>query len=253
VPVPVRDIGNAVAVAAGSEHSVALLDDGTIRTWGSGEYGIPGNGVLETRAGYDHFAPARVIGIDNAERISTAGKAIFALLKGGSIRAWGSNILPLGAKGALGTAENQTTAVPTPVQGITTAVDVVATGGGGVALLADGTLRAWGSGYGTGHRPQDQATNVPVTVEGVRGAIAISPNMVLMPDGSVRDFPLPPSWATPKFTNAVAIASGGPNRMALLADGRLVAWGHPRWYPKGMVTLATLGADTVRECAARPR
>jgi len=153
----------------------------------------------------------------------------------------------------LGTVENQTTAVPTPVQGISNAVDVVATGGGGAALLADGTLRAWGSGYGSGHRPQDQATNKPVMVEGIRGAIALSPNMVLLPDGSVRDFPLQPSWATPKLTNAVAIASGGPNRFALLADGQLVAWGHKRWYPNGMVTLATLGPDTARQCAARPR
>lgn len=133
------------------------------------------------------------------------------------------------------------------------AVDVVATGGGGAALLADGTLRAWGSGYGPGHRPRDQATNKPVMVEGIRGAIVLSPNMVLMPDGSVRDFPFQPSWATPKLTNAVAIASGGPNRFALLADGQLVAWGHKRWYPNGMVTLATLGPDTARRCAARPR
>ena len=164
--------------------------------------------------GYNHFAPAKVIGIDSAVKISTGGNYIFALLKDGSIRAWGNNNLPLGAKGVLGTVDNQTTAIPTPVQGISNAVDVVATGGGGAALLADGTLRAWGGGYGPGHRPQDQATNKPVTVEGIRGAIAISPNMVLMPDGSVRDFPSQPSWTTPKLTNAVAIASGGPNRFA---------------------------------------
>jgi alpha-tubulin suppressor-like RCC1 family protein len=59
LPVPVREIGNAVAVAAGGEFSAALLADGTIRTWGSGEYGIPGDGVMEARMGYDHLAPAR--------------------------------------------------------------------------------------------------------------------------------------------------------------------------------------------------
>ena len=171
----------------------------------------------------------------------------------GSIRAWGNNNLPLGAKGVLGTADNQTTAVPTPVQGISNALDVVATGGGGAALLADGTLRAWGGGYGPGHRPMDQATNKPVTVEGIRGAIALSRNMVLMADGSVRDFPSQPSWVTPKMTDAVAIASEGPNRLALLADGRLIAWGHKRWYPDVVVTRATLGQETARQCAALPR
>jgi alpha-tubulin suppressor-like RCC1 family protein len=77
--------------------------------------------------------------------------------------------------------------------------------------------------------------------------------MVLMPDGSVRDFPSQPSWTTPKLTNAVAIASDGINRFALLSDGRLIAWGHKRFYPNGMVTLATLGPETARQCAARPR
>jgi alpha-tubulin suppressor-like RCC1 family protein len=171
-PVPVREIGNAVAVAAGGEFSAALLADGTIRTWGSGEYGIPGDGVLEARMGYDHLAPAKVLGIDSAMKISAGGNYAFALLKDGTIRAWGNNNLPLGAKGVLGTVENQTTAVTTPVQGISNAVDMVATGGGGAALLADGTLRAWGGGYGTGHRPQDQATNKPVVVEGIRGPMA---------------------------------------------------------------------------------
>lgn len=253
LPVPVREIGNAIAVSAGSDHSVALLTDGTIRTWGWGEYGIPGDGVMQARMGYDHLAPTKVVGIESAAKISAGGTSVFALLKDGTIRAWGNNTLPLGAKGVLGTADNQTTAVPTPVQGISTAVDVVATGAGGAALLADGTLRGWGGGYGTGHRPQDQATNKPVTVEGIRGPIAISPSMVLLADGSVRDFPFQPSWATPKLTNAVAIASGGPNRFALLADGRLIAWGHKRWYPNGAVTLAMLGQETARQCAARPR
>ncbi len=110
--------------------------------------------------GYDHLAPAKVLGIDSAMKISAGGNYAFALLKDGTIRAWGNNNLPLGAKGVLGTVENQTTAVPTPVQGISNAVDVVATGGGGAALLADGTLRAWGGGYVPGivHRTRPRTS-----------------------------------------------------------------------------------------------
>jgi hypothetical protein len=90
-----------------------------------------------------------------------------------------------------------------------------------------------------------------VPIEGIRGAIAISPFMALMRDGSVREFPYKPSWSTPDFRNAVAVASDGINRVALLADGRLMAWGHKRWYPNGPVTRATLGKETARSCAAK--
>ena len=254
-PVPVNEIGNAVAIATGGEHSVALLSDGTIRTWGIGVYGVPGDGVMQRNQSgeYDHLGPSKVVGITNAVAIDASGLSTFALLADGTIRAWGSNTLSLGAHGTLGTGNDDDVAVPTAVKGITNATAVVASGGGGVALLADGTLRGWGVGYGTGHRPKDQATNTPVPIEGVRGVIAISPFMALLRDGTVREFPYKPSWATPDYRNVVAVASDGVNRIALLADGRLMAWGLKQWYPTGPVMRAQLGAETAKSCAPRTR
>lgn len=214
---------------------------------------FPGDGSMQRNQSgeYDHLSPAKVVGINNAVAIAASGLSTFALLSDGTIRGWGSNTLSLGAHRTLGTGSDDDAAAPTPVKGITNAAAVVATGGGGVALLADGTLRGWGVGYGTGHRPKDQATNTPVPIEGIRGAIAISPYMALLKDGSVREFPYKPSWSTPDFTNVVSVASDGINRIALLADGRLMAWGHKRWYPSGPVMRANLGAETARSCAPR--
>jgi len=44
----------------------------------------------------------------------------------------------------------------------------------------------------------------------------------------------------------VAIASDAVNRLALLADGKLMAWGHKRWYTNGPILHAELGAETAR-------
>ncbi len=253
-PSPVRDITNAVAVAAGFGHSVALLADGTIRTWGYAAHGIQGNGDARQTAD-PHIVPGPVLGIDNAIQISANGYFTFALLKDGTIRAWGWNLMSNGVHGVLGTGSDEDTGTPLPVVGIKTAVAVASGSGVGAALLQDGTVRAWGYGYGpvpTG-RGRARASNTPVAIPGIRNAIAISPYMALLADGSVREFPDDWPWQTPPIQNAVAVASDHVNRVALLTDGTLMAWGRKEFYPKGPVTLAKFGAETAMQCAAGAR
>jgi alpha-tubulin suppressor-like RCC1 family protein len=254
-PVPVRDITSAVAVAAGAEHSVALLADGTIRTWGEGTYGTPGDGIYETSStsGRMRLAPTRVVGIDDAVAVAATGGVSFALLRDGSIRSWGRNDMTGYTHGILGTGSDASTATPLPVQGITNAVGVaVGTGGSAAAVLADGTVRAWGFGYGPRLANGFHAVNAPIPIAGIRDAIAISPYMALLRDGTVREFGARTwPWTTPKLTGVVAVASDHINRVALLADGKLVAWGLKQFYPDGLVVRGQLDAETARQCAAR--
>jgi len=250
-PAPVREITNAVAIAAGADHSVALLADSTIRTWGTGSRGVPGDG---SPASTTRSRPARVKGIDNAVAVDTrGGYATYAVLADGTIRAWGWNRLSATTLGALGSGTDvESTNVPLPVVGITNAIGVAA-GSGVAALMGDGTLRVWGFGYGPPAKRGLWASNTPLPMEGVRDAIAISPFMALLRDGTVREFGAREwPWATPKLPTAVvAVASDIVNRLALLADGKLIAWGHKRWYPNGPVLRGELGAETARQCAAR--
>ena len=83
--------------------------------------------------------------------------------------------------------------------------------------------------------------------------MAISPFMALLRDGTVREFtPGPTRWSTPALSGAVvAIASDHVNRLALLSDGKLVAWGRKEFYPDGLIVHAELGAETARQCDAR--
>jgi hypothetical protein len=54
----VSGLGGAVAVAAGNTHSVALLSDGTVRTWGGNTFGQLGDGTGLTRT-----LPVQVSGV----------------------------------------------------------------------------------------------------------------------------------------------------------------------------------------------
>ena len=246
-PAPVREITNAVAISAGADHSVALLADGTIRTWGTGAYGVPGDG---SPVSTPRFAPATVKGIDNAVAVVAKAYTTYALLADGAIRAWGSNRISATTLGALGTGTNvESTDVPLQVVGITNAIGVDA---GVAAVLADGTVRAWGGGYGPMPKRGLPASNTPLPIEGIRDAVAISRYMALLRDGTVREFGAREwPWPTPKLSNVVAVASDHVNRLALLADGKLIAWGHKQWYPNGPEVRGELGAETARQCAAR--
>ncbi|MFD4732678.1 hypothetical protein ACFWOY_18880 [Streptomyces sp. NPDC058423] len=58
VPVEVVGIRRAKDVAAGGRHSLALLENGTVRAWGSNSLGRLGNGTAA-----DSAVPVQVAGI----------------------------------------------------------------------------------------------------------------------------------------------------------------------------------------------
>src|SRR5207248_4277973 len=106
------DLSNAVAVAAGNSHSLALRADGTVVLWGV--YGSDGRSaatnVVAVAAGFAHS---------------------LALRSDGKVVAWGAN------------AAGQT-AVPAD---LTNAVAVVGGADYSLALRDDGTVVGWGQYY----------------------------------------------------------------------------------------------------------
>jgi alpha-tubulin suppressor-like RCC1 family protein len=50
VPVPVSGITNAIAISAGSNHTCAVLSEGTLQCWGWNDYGQLGNGTTTSSA-----------------------------------------------------------------------------------------------------------------------------------------------------------------------------------------------------------
>lgn len=76
VPKQIPNFGNVAAIAAGSNHSVALKTDGSVWCWGANTEGQCGDGSTNLR-----FAPARVSGLE------TVSSPIFNPPPGGFITA----------------------------------------------------------------------------------------------------------------------------------------------------------------------
>jgi len=83
-PVTVPGITNAVSVSAGAITGCAILDDGTVRCWGTNYYGALGDGS----SGSGTSGPVAVAGITNATSIK-AGYRSCAGLASGEVRCWG--------------------------------------------------------------------------------------------------------------------------------------------------------------------
>jgi hypothetical protein len=133
---------NVTDVAAGSrDHSIAVKSDGTVWTWGSSYEG----GKLGDGTTFDDAAtPVQVKDetgtgfLTNALSVAGGDDHTLAVMKDGTVRAWGYN-----GAGQLGdgTFADKSLPVQVKVNGVK-AVD----GGGNhtVALKSDGTVWAWG-------------------------------------------------------------------------------------------------------------
>ena len=77
-----------VAVVAGIEHSCALAADGTVRCWGSNQFGQLGTGQL---AQGPFAAPQQVAGVDDAVSIASGPFHTCVVLVDGRVQCWGRN------------------------------------------------------------------------------------------------------------------------------------------------------------------
>jgi len=114
-----------------------------------------------------------------------------ALLKNGTVVAWGSN-----SYGQLGDGNTEKSKTPVAVKGLTgvTAISVGAGGSHSLALLGSGTIVAWGNNqFGQLGDGTEENSDVPVAVSGLSGVSAIS--------------------------------AGGRHSLARMANGTVEAWG----------------------------
>ena len=214
-PLPVAGISTATEIAGGSIHSLALLSDGTVVSWGGNPWGQLGNGtptlkatvhngpVSRKIAGTGTLTPVAVPGLSNVVAVAAGTYHSLALLADGTVMAWGQNEYgELGIGNATGpeTCETRPCArAPTPVPGLSDVIAISADGNVSLALLANGTVMAWGSNYGA---QTGDGVGTPA------GCVCV-------------DHPV----LVPGVTGAVAIAAGSDAEAALLATGAVETWG----------------------------
>jgi alpha-tubulin suppressor-like RCC1 family protein len=125
-PVPVDELSNVTAIAAGQSHALALLSDGTVDTWGEDTKGELGNGKLEAKNSHASAVP----GLSNVTAISGGEKDSAAVLSSGALMTWGIN-----ESGSLGIgAAGEPSDVPVQAHNISQVVGVSAGGGQVIAF-----------------------------------------------------------------------------------------------------------------------
>ncbi len=154
-PVSVSGLPNAVAITGTGAGACAVLADGTGRCWGVGDTNFgPNSGATLTTS-------VRIPGLSGATTI--AGSC--ALIKDGTVRCWGGNW-----EGWVGDGTNKDRLRATRVAGLNGVTALVPGVNGGLALRADGTARAWGSGGDLGDGTKSTRF-APVVVTGLGSAV----------------------------------------------------------------------------------
>jgi alpha-tubulin suppressor-like RCC1 family protein len=233
--VAVNGITDAIAVAGGHFHTLAVRANGTVWAWGYNTSGQLGDGST-----LSSNTPVQVSNLSGATAVAAGINHSLALKSDGTVWAWGS-----GGFGQLGDNSASDSPIPVPVSGLSGVIAIAAGDYTSYALKSDGTVWAWGHGdygeLGNGASGIDAAT--PVQVANISDATAIAAGSyfaeALRANGSVVSWGdntngdlgngTTQSATTPVsvsgVSHAVAIAAGYQHALAAINDGTVMAWG----------------------------
>ena len=219
------ELSGVKSLASSNDHASALLENGTVKTWGDNFYGQIGNGTM----GVSHARAAEVPGLSKVVAVAAGGGSNYALLSNHTVMAWGENTdghLGIGeAGGPVEDCHEGHPCEPTPhlvgapvlnekgelveiekgnpeVTPLTHVAAITAGEYAAYALLEDGHVMAWGNNLegqlGDGAK------------EGVR--VNLTPEEVKLRNGE-------------PLTEVQSISAGAYFALALLKDGDVYGWG----------------------------
>ena len=168
---PIPALTNVIDIATAGQTSLALLTDGTVRSWGYNGRGLLGIGTITQTPGVQ-----TVSALSGVTRIAMGYSHALALRSDGTVWAWGANV-----SGAVGDGTKVDRTVPVLVAGLSNVIEIAAGGSNSFALRLDGTVWAWGEDNaqaylllgqgGGGNIGTDQL--VPIQVQVVAGAVSL--------------------------------------------------------------------------------
>ena len=224
---------SARSIAAGSNHTCAILDNASVVCWGRGSSGQLGQGAI-SNIGYSGSAtvastPAIDLGSGRTALAISAGDAhTCAILDNAAVKCWGSGgngRLGSGATANLGDGAGEMGRLPGTVNiGADRTARAISAGiAHTCAVLDNATVKCWGNGasgnlgYGNqnnvGDNPNQMGTNL--------AAVAL---------GTGR--------------TALAISAGGAHTCAVLDDATLKCWGDGSSGQLGSSGIAAIGASS---------
>ena len=240
-----------VAVAAGTEHVLALTDEGTVVSWGN--------------------APEAPAGLTNVTAIAAGSYVSLALLENGTVVGWGTTEVPDGlsdvvaitAGGLVCFAKKRDGSIvgwkkrsyfdPTePVvwsgQDLPSAVSL--NGGFAIGIESGRLLHQDINGMLSGSvpMPPPTLTNVTAVSAGFAHALILSGAGEVTPWADTRQIDSASLRTPGTVRQATSVAAGGAFAIALLSDGRVASWGHNEYgqaeSPPGLSNVVAIAAGT---------
>jgi len=241
---PHRERGGVVHVALGQQHTMMILEDGSLWARGNNQSGQLGDGTESWRADWTKI-------MDDVVSVSTSDQHTLAIRMDGSLWAWGRN-----RHGQLGDGTTEQRLRPVWIMDDVVAVSTASTHT--LAICTDSSLWAWGAnwggeiGYGEfGHagvavyehgseaipimqlRPVRIMDGVIDVHAGWSRSMAITHDAGLWFWGSENFISPQYGWVTSRtfaeptriMEDVTAISSGIWHNVALRTDGSLWAWG----------------------------
>ena len=240
-PVTVVNISTATAVAGGQQHTLVLLADGTVRTFGDNSFYQLGINV----SGGTRQTPVQVFGISSSAVAVACGRFHNAvLLADGTVRTFGFN-----GSGRLGDNTTVDKLTPVTVLNITSATAVAGGYSHTTVLLADGTVRTCGeNSFGQLGVNDTTTRQTPAQVFGISSSATFIAsgwyhNAVILSDGTLRTFgqnnfgqlglgdtvsrltPVQVVSALSYGGGVGKVAGGGYHTAVILADGTVRTFG----------------------------
>ncbi len=263
-PTPVAGLADAVEISAGGAHTCARRGDGHVVCWGSNFHGAIGDGTCSgftllpefgpqpACSGTDRWSPTEVTGLTDAVEVAAGDAHTCARRATGEVLCWGRNFPngrvdgSDGTGGAVGDGTTTNRLVPTPVLGLTGAVQLTGGGTHSCALRAGGDVLCWG-GNNSGQLGDGTTTTrlVPTPVPALADVVEIRAahlhtcarlgsggvrcwgfnNEGQVGDDTISGIRLAPTDVV-DLVDAASLTADGEHSCVLRRDGTVVCWGH---------------------------
>ncbi|KAJ4251088.1 hypothetical protein NW762_011740 [Fusarium torreyae] len=230
-PVMLRDLKNIKALAAGSNHILALDHKGNVVAWGCGQQNQLGRRIIE-RNKMSSLIPQGV-GLPRGKiaQIACGSYHSFAIDKAGQVYGWGLN--NFGEIGVESNAGEDDAVILRPAK-LTYLDDynITQIDGGehhSLACSDKGDLLTWGrvDGYQVGFEFDKLTEDNAIYDERGNARILFKPTL------------------QPDTKDIVAVAAGTDNNFAIASDGKVFSWGFSSNYQTGQGTIDDIHTPTL--------